>query len=152
MDIAAAAAAVGAAATEVGLWADLAGTADRGDRAEVLAVLADHAAERVGGQAAETLACLAAAETHLACEAAGHPHPYRWLSWPPPRRVTYAVCAVIAAVLLVPGLSVWARMVLVVGVLGAAGLAVCVLTRRANRQLCGLYGHSERDQRQGVAV
>lgn len=60
---------IGIPAAEAKLWWVLAAEADRAARADLIEQLADLAAERVGGQAAEELACQADVERHLAAGA-----------------------------------------------------------------------------------
>lgn len=48
------------------LWRRLTSTRDHADRAELIAQVSEHAAMRVGGQAAEPLTCLAKTERELA--------------------------------------------------------------------------------------
>jgi hypothetical protein len=55
--------------TESILWRRLASTRNRNERADLIGQVAEHAAMRVGGQAAEPLACLAHTERELALAA-----------------------------------------------------------------------------------
>jgi hypothetical protein len=57
---------LGADGFEQDLWVKLANTRDRGMRAHLIDQLADYATDRVGGQAAEALACQMHAERELA--------------------------------------------------------------------------------------
>lgn len=57
---------IGIPDAEAKLWRTLAHESDRAARAELIEQLADLAAERVGGQATEALACQADVERHLA--------------------------------------------------------------------------------------
>jgi hypothetical protein len=52
------------------LWRRLASTRNHGERADLIGQVAEHAAMRVGGQAAESLLCLAGTERELAAAAA----------------------------------------------------------------------------------
>lgn len=81
------------------LWRRLASTRDHGERADLIGQIVEHAAMRVGGQAAESLACLANTERELATAAvegrpAKAPHTMKI-----PRLVIALVFAVIGALI-----------------------------------------------------
>lgn len=124
-------------AEECALWGRLVLTADRAARADLIDQIYPLAAERVGAQAAEGLGSLASTERSLACAAAGHPHPYRWLSWPPPRGAVLLVCFASGALIATPGMPALAKAVGIAIAVAVTVLTVVVTTRLGNRDLCG---------------
>jgi hypothetical protein len=101
-DVEALALKAGASNIEAGLWLELAGTPDREQRAELVSRVTDLAAGRVGGQAAEALACQIHAEIHLAAGLPAPRHP----------RDQMLLRGVVAAVFLLAGAWVVASSVL----------------------------------------
>jgi hypothetical protein len=81
---------------ELMLWTELSATTDRPTRAVLIDQIWEYAAERVGGQAAEALACMATAERELA--AGDGKMPVRF----PSRRAIATFLTVFGAVILLP--------------------------------------------------
>ncbi|GAA4522460.1 hypothetical protein GCM10023191_101710 [Actinoallomurus oryzae] len=111
---------------EITLWTELSLTADRDARAELIDQIADHAARRVGGQAAESLVSMAVAERDVAAGAIDAPHPQM------PSRASIAVFfVVIGAMLVIPSHPVWALIALGLLLVGAAaGLVISAVGLR----------------------
>lgn len=113
---------------EIMLWAELAITADRRTRAELIDQIWEYAAVRVGGQAAEALASIGTTERELAAGGAAE-----WADQSRVRRAIAAFFALFGAVLMLPmvpgfaGLPIWARASIA---LTAAGLLIQI----------GMYG------------
>jgi hypothetical protein len=81
------------------LWRRLASTRNHGERADLIAQVAEHAARRVGGQAAESLACLANTERDLATAAIEGRPAKAPRTMKVPRLVIVLVFAVLGAVI-----------------------------------------------------
>lgn len=113
---------VSTSVNELMLWAELAVMADRQTRAELIDQIWEYAAERVGGQAAESLACMAIAERELAAGGTSE-LPVRF----PSRRGIAVFFALFGAVLMLPTLPGFAGLPLSVRAaiaLAAGGLLI----------------------------
>lgn len=92
----------GVGIVEALLWHDLAAERNHGKRAELIDQVAEHAAIRVGGQAAESLACLAATERELAAAVIEGRPPKAPRTFAVPRMVLVAVFLIVGALLALP--------------------------------------------------
>ena len=83
---------MGAGVPEADLWCQLAVTRDRFERARLMDQIWPYAAERVGGQAAESFVCMVATETAPA---------RRFRPFPQPSRTVIAIAFIVVGLLIV---------------------------------------------------